>query len=47
MRILKDLTVNMEYYPDGLMINYWREDIISFVASFQILIEYLKYNRLK
>ena len=46
MRLSKDLTVNVEYYPDGL-INYWREDIISFVASFQILIEYLKYNRLK
>ena len=45
--MLKNLTVSMEYYPDGLMINYRRADIISFGASFQILTEYLKYNRLK
>lgn len=43
--MLKNLTGDLEYYLDGVMINYLRADVISFMTSFQAA--YLKYNRLK
>lgn len=40
MRMLKNLTVDLEYDLGGMMIKYLRADAISFMASFQI--EYFK-----
>lgn len=40
MRLLKNLIVDVEYDPGGMVINWLGADIISFMTSFQV--EYLK-----